>query len=118
MQFRHKTYRPNQIVQKLEEDKLNMFIFIDKHNSISMPKKILVRESSFIDFVKSFFKAKSQGKEAKYIQTIRKYDSALADTWAKFDKGTDDQLEGLKKYWLKKGNTAKAKEIQDIIDNV
>jgi hypothetical protein len=80
-----------------------------------MSKKILVKESSFLDFLKSFFRAKSQGKEAKYIQTIRKYDPNLADKWSKFDSAANKHLELLRQYWLDKGDTKTAKEIEDLM---
>ena len=81
-----------------------------------MRKKILVREAGFLNFIKSFFKAKSQGKEQNFIKTIRKYDSDLADVWAKWNDSEDAHMLTLKKYWQDKGDTEKAKEIQDLID--
>jgi hypothetical protein len=81
-----------------------------------MSKRILVKESSFFDFIKSFFKAKSQGKEEKFIQTIKNYDPELADVWAKWNAASDKHLMSMKKYWLDKGNLKKAQDIQNIID--
>jgi len=80
-----------------------------------MSKRILVKEAGFIDFIKSFFNAKSQGKEDKYIQAIRSYDPDLADAWARWDNAADDALLTVKQYYLKKGKTDKAKEIDDLI---
>jgi hypothetical protein len=81
-----------------------------------MSKKILVKEAGFIEFIKSFFNAKSKGKEQKFINTIRKYDPDLADNWSKWNDSADRYLLTMKKYWEDKGNTKKAKEIQDILD--
>jgi hypothetical protein len=81
-----------------------------------MRKRILVKESSFLEFIKSFFKAKSQGKEDNFIQSIRKYDTKLADVWSKWNDESNKDLLFMKKYWLDKGDLAKAKEIQNIID--
>jgi hypothetical protein len=50
-----------------------------------MRKKILVKEAGLIDFFKSFFNAKSQGKESQWLQRLRKADSGLADIWSDFD---------------------------------
>lgn len=80
-----------------------------------MSKRILVKEAGFIDFIKSFFNAKSQGKENKYIQTIRNYDPDLADAWARWDRDADNALLTVKQYYLKQGNPEKAKEIDDLI---
>jgi hypothetical protein len=81
-----------------------------------MSKKILVREASFIDFVKSFFKAKSQGREDKAIETIKKYDKNLGDAWEKWNNSADDLLITVKRYYEKIGDTKKAAEIQNTID--
>lgn len=48
-------------------------------------KKILVKESGFINFVKSFFRAKSQGTESDWLKRLRKQDPKLADIWGDFD---------------------------------
>jgi hypothetical protein len=50
-----------------------------------MRKKILVREAGLIDFFKSFFQAKGDGKESQWLQRLRKADPDLADTWSDFD---------------------------------
>jgi len=81
-----------------------------------MRKKILVREASFIDFVKSFFKAKSQGRESKAIATIKKYDKDLGDAWEKWNTSSDDLLMTVKKYYEKIGDSKKAAQIQNTID--
>jgi len=81
-----------------------------------MRKKILVKEAGFIDFVQSFFKAKSQGKQDKAIETIRKYDKNLADAWEKWNTSSDDLLMTVKKYYEKIGDKKKAAEIQNTID--
>ena len=50
-----------------------------------MPKKILVKEAGLIDFFKSFFNAKAQGKESEWLQRLRKADPDLADIWKDYD---------------------------------
>ena len=50
-----------------------------------MRKKILVREAGLVDFFKSFFQAKADGKESQWLQRLRKADSGLADIWSDFD---------------------------------
>ena len=80
-----------------------------------MSKRILVKEAGFIDFIKSFFNAKSQGKENKYIQTIRDYDPDLADAWARWDRDANNALLIVKKHYLESGKLDKAKEIDDLI---
>ena len=81
-----------------------------------MPKRILVKEAGLMDFIKSFFKAKSQGKEKKFIQTIRKYDDDLANSWEKWNNSADDLLNTVKKYYEKTGDKKKVDQIQTIID--
>jgi len=80
-----------------------------------MRKKILVKEAGFIEFVRSFFKAKSGGNEKEYIQKLRKASPDLADAWSDWDQKADDMLLTIKKNYLKKGKLDKAKEIDDII---
>jgi hypothetical protein len=82
-----------------------------------MSKKILVKEAGFVDFVKSFFKAKSKGKEDQAIETIRKYDTKLADAWEKWNDSSDKLLMNIKSYYEEIGNTKKAAEIQKVIDS-
>ena len=50
-----------------------------------MRKKILVRESGLMDFFKSFFQAKVDGRESQWLQRLRKADPDLADVWSDFD---------------------------------
>jgi hypothetical protein len=65
-----------------------------------MSKKILVKESGFIEFIKSFFKAKSKGTESEWLQKLRKVDPKLADIWSSYDdtvsKGIATQMRVLK----------------------
>ena len=50
-----------------------------------MRKKILVRESGLMDFFKSFFQAKADGRESQWLQRLRKADPDLADVWSDYD---------------------------------
>lgn len=50
-----------------------------------MRKKILVKESGVLDFFKSFFQAKADGRESQWIQRLRKADPDLADKWSDYD---------------------------------
>jgi hypothetical protein len=50
-----------------------------------MRKKILVKEAGLVDFFKSFFQAKADGRESQWLQRLRKADSGLADVWSDFD---------------------------------
>ena len=50
-----------------------------------MRKKILVREAGLVDFFKSFFQAKADGKESQWLQRLRKADPDLADIWKDYD---------------------------------
>jgi hypothetical protein len=57
-----------------------------------MPKKILVREAGLIDFFKSFFNAKANGRESEWLQRLRKADPDLADTWSDFDDSVSKSM--------------------------
>lgn len=57
-----------------------------------MPKKILVKEAGLIDFFKSFFSAKSKGKESEWLQRLRKANPDLADVWVDYDKALSDNM--------------------------
>lgn len=50
-----------------------------------MRKKILVKESGVMDFFKSFFQAKADGRESQWLQKLRKADPDLADVWSDYD---------------------------------
>lgn len=50
-----------------------------------MSKRILVKEAGLMDFFKSFFQAKANGKESEWLQRLRKADPALADVWKDYD---------------------------------
>lgn len=81
-----------------------------------MRKKILVKEAGFMDFIRSFFKAKSQGKEKSYIASMRKVNPDLADAWAEWDQKNDDLLRVVKKNYLRMNMPKKAAEIDTIIN--
>lgn len=50
-----------------------------------MSKRMLVKESGLINFFKSFFKAKADGKESEWLQRLRKVDPKMADVWTDYD---------------------------------
>ena len=50
-----------------------------------MRKKILVKEVGLVDFFKSFFQAKADGRESQWLQKLRKADPDLADIWSDYD---------------------------------
>jgi hypothetical protein len=57
-----------------------------------MSKRILVKEAGLMDFFKSFFQAKANGNESKWLQRLRKADPDLADVWAKYDKTLSNSM--------------------------
>lgn len=69
-----------------------------------MRKKILVREAGLIDFFKSFFQAKADGRESQWLQRLRKADPDLADVWSDYDdklsKGIHSQKAFLDKWGM------------------
>lgn len=63
-----------------------------------MPKKkFLVKEAGFVDFMKSFFNAKASGREASFIQQIRKQNPELANVWSNWNDKMDTLLKNTKK---------------------
>ena len=63
-----------------------------------MPKKkFLVKEAGLVDFFKSFFNAKANGKEASFIQQIRKQNPELGDVWSDWNDKMDTMLKNTKK---------------------
>jgi len=50
-----------------------------------MSKRILIKEAGLMDFFKSFFKAKADGKESEWLQRLRKVDPKMADVWTDYD---------------------------------
>ena len=63
-----------------------------------MPKKkFLVKEAGLVDFFKSFFNAKAKGKEASFIQQIRKQNPELGDVWSDWNDKMDTMLKNTKK---------------------
>lgn len=93
-----------------------MFIFIDKHNTILMRKKVLIKEAGFLEFIRSFFRAKSDGKEKQWISNIRKINPELGDKWADFDQKSDKLLYTIRQNYLDRGDMKGAAEIDKIID--
>ena len=81
-----------------------------------MRKRILVKEAGLIDFIKSFFTAKSQGKEKSYIASMRKVNPDLADAWADWDEKADNLLNTVKKNYLRMNMPKKAAEIDALIN--
>jgi hypothetical protein len=69
-----------------------------------MRKKILVKEAGLVDFFKSFFQAKADGRESQWLQKLRKADPDLADVWSDYDdklsKSMYQQKAMLQKYGL------------------
>ena len=51
-----------------------------------MRKKILVKESGFKNFLKSFFKAKATDKESEWLKSVRAINPKVADNFADFDE--------------------------------
>lgn len=74
-----------------------MFIFIHKHNKITMSKRILVKEEGLMDFFKSFFSAKSKGNESEWLQRLRKKNDKLADAWTDYDDALSKSMNTQKK---------------------
>lgn len=81
-----------------------------------MRKRILVKEAGFMDFIKSFFKAKSQGKEKQYIASMRKVNPDLADAWADWDTKADNLLHIVKKNFIRLNMPEKAAEVDALIN--
>ena len=50
-----------------------------------MSKRMLVKEAGLINFFKSFFQAKADGKESEWLQRLRKVDPKMADVWSDYD---------------------------------
>ena len=80
-----------------------------------MSKKMLIRESKIMDLLKGFLNIKAKGREAEFIQKIRKEDPAAADMWAKWNSDMDKTLMMAKNNFIKAGMPDKAKEIDDLI---
>jgi len=68
-----------------------------------MPKRILVRESSFINFLKSFFKAKSDGKEDQWINSVKKQDANLGKVWQDYNDSVDQKWNTIYNVMKKRG---------------
>jgi hypothetical protein len=65
-----------------------------------MPKKVKITEAGISDFFKSFFRAKADGKEKAWIDTLEKKNSELAAIWKDYDdvvaRNTKRSIERLK----------------------
>lgn len=79
-----------------------------------MSKKILVKEAGLVDFFKSFFAAKSKGKESEWLQRLRKADPKLADIWNDYDQKLTYSLNTQKKILSKYG--IDTSEIDDLMN--
>ena len=62
-----------------------------------MGKKILVKESGVLNFFKSFFQAKADGRESQWLQRLRKADPDLADTWSDYDDKLSQSMQQQKR---------------------
>jgi hypothetical protein len=80
-----------------------------------MSKRILVKESNFIDLLKTFFKVKAKGKEAEFIQKIRQQNPELGDVWSKWNDDMNKALQIAKNNFIRMGKIEKAKEIDDLL---
>jgi hypothetical protein len=50
-----------------------------------MRKKIKITEAGLMGFFKSFFRAKSDGKESEWLSSLRSKSPELADIWTDYD---------------------------------
>jgi hypothetical protein len=80
-----------------------------------MRKKMLVKEAGFIDFIKSFFGAKSKGKEREWISSLRKVNPDLADSWKRWDDSIDHSLKNMRKIYVDLNMSDKVAYIDDLI---
>ena len=62
-----------------------------------MGKKILVKEAGILDFFKSFFQAKADGRESQWLQRLRKADPDLADKWSDYDDKLSQSMQQQKR---------------------
>jgi hypothetical protein len=62
-----------------------------------MGKKILVKESGVLNFFKSFFQAKADGRESQWLQRLRKADPDLADKWSDYDDKLSQSMQQQKR---------------------
>lgn len=68
-----------------------------------MSKKILVKEAGLIDFFRSFFRAKSKGKESQWLGALRKADPKLADIWTDYDDALSKNMWNQKRILQRRG---------------
>lgn len=68
-----------------------------------MSKRILVKEAGVIDFFKSFFRAKADGKEKAWINNLEDKNAELADIWKDFDELITKNMADRKKMMQKYG---------------
>jgi hypothetical protein len=75
-----------------------------------MSKRILVKEAAFIDFLKSFFKAKSDGKETQWIDSVKNKNQKLGQVWQDYDTAIDKQWNTFHKILKSRGIDTKDTE--------
>ncbi len=68
-----------------------------------MPKKIKITEAGISDFFKSFFRAKADGKEKVWIDSLEKKSPEFADIWKDFDELIAKNMADRKKIMQKYG---------------
>jgi hypothetical protein len=57
-----------------------------------MPKKIKITEAGISDFFKSFFRAKADGKEKAWMNSLEKKSPELADIWKDYDESLANSM--------------------------
>lgn len=72
-----------------------------------MPKKIKITESGLMGFFKSFFRAKSDGKESEWISALRAKSPELADIWKDYDDELSKTTAWNRQMMLKYGGDTK-----------
>ena len=80
-----------------------------------MRKRILIKESSFVDFLKSFFKAKVDGTEDKWLNSVKKKDSELGRVWQNYNDAVDQKWNTIYSVMKKRGidTTSVIKHMKD-----
>lgn len=68
-----------------------------------MPKKIKLTEAGISDFFKSFFRAKADGKEKEWIDSLENKSPELADIWKDYDSLITKQMIARKQMMQKYG---------------
>jgi len=57
-----------------------------------MAKKIKITEAGITDFFKSFFRAKSAGKEKVWLNSLKDKSPELADIWKDYDESLSNSM--------------------------